>query len=83
MGEIADQIIDNFLNRGFGFKGKRHNYQSGTGRGMWRRGDGRIVKMSSMKTGHLRNALAYCEQHGNNGKAEDIRAELKRRGVRA
>jgi hypothetical protein len=80
MGEIADQIIDQLLDRHMfiGRRPRRNNPQRGVGKGRWMSSAG-PVEMGEMSDEHIANALAMCERHGNTGKARELRAEQKRR----
>jgi hypothetical protein len=77
MGEIADQIIDEILDRHM-FSSRRTNPQRGVGKGRWMSSAG-PVEMGEMSDEHIANALAMCERHGNTGKARELRAEQMRR----
>jgi hypothetical protein len=82
MGEIADQIIDEILDRHMfiGRGPRRNNPQRGVGKGRWMSSAG-PMEMTEMTDIHIANALAMCELHGNTGKARELRAEQKRRDL--
>ena len=81
MGEIADQIIDSIIMGNYDDEqSPLKSLQKGAGKGMWRNQTG-LHAMTDMSTFHLTNCIAMCKRTGNNGKADDIRKELKRRGT--
>ena len=83
MGEIADQIIDQMIDRYMMIgrrRGDRASPQRGVGKGMWMSSSG-PVPMTEMSDEHIANALAMCERHGNTGKARELRAERKKRDM--
>lgn len=79
MGEIADDIIDSYIDGFVDCWGSRPprrasgNYQSGTGNYRWRDTDGTLWDMRLMSYDHLRNALAVAERKNNTGKAKQLR----------
>lgn len=80
MGEIADQIIDNYL-WGFGGSAGRgpRTWQSGAGSMRWRDQTGRVHDMRRMSLGHLRAAERKAESEGNTGKLADLRRAIRER----
>lgn len=84
MGEIADEIIEDAIDRMFDptpTRRKRKQFQAGAGNYKWRTANG-VIDMRTMTNEHLRNAHRVCERTGNNGKAKQIREVLRSRGLR-
>jgi hypothetical protein len=81
MGEQADYIIDQMIDGWFdtGRRKRLPGFQSGVGKGRWRRADCAVVNMADMTAAHLEAALAVCKAKGNTGKAADLEAALAKK----
>ena len=83
MGEQADYIVDRMIDGWFNAgRGQRlPGFQSGVGKGRWRRSDCAVVNMADMSVAHLEAAIAICKARNNTGKAADLEAALAKKGA--